>query len=443
MVNILYWNVRNFSNIKIAQAAPSPSAAYGAPAQGPARLTWMLNTMSSGTLLGAPFVPDFIVVVEVERGAMNIGPGYPIGGNAATGVNNLLNAINANPTLNVGGARAWHLVPPLSLGKRGLAEGVAVFYNSIDWYFIGPIARAATYAAPFAAALPVRVVPVARRFGQRVAQENRMQGQWHFTSRRRVRYGTPSTVKFPFRNSRPPWLTYFSAVGGGPTLLRLMAIHTSPASADAGTRAIRNIGTMLGAYDEAQQIDIILGDFNVDGVAPATWAAGGPYAYLVGNEPAGNANPAYAAAVRPPVGLNAQYNSYYRTHSPNALGNCIVETVASFPAGFPPGYRYLNDSLDNIFYRTNIGGVPANANATIINRATGTPYAAAAGPGPPVPAPYQGTVTYAHNMNMAMATIVAHIGPGTMIDPNAELQEWDNFGRMHSTSDHLPIVVQI
>lgn len=441
MVRILYWNLRDFTNNKIANAAPPPGAAYGyaGGGQGPERLAWMLDTMGSGVLLGAPFVPDFIVVVEVERGAA-VGPGYPVGGTAATGVMNLLNAINGDPVLNMGGARAWNVVPPLSLGKRNVAEGVAVFYNSTDWYFIGPQSRQAVYAPPFAAALPARVVPANRRFGMRVNQENRMQGQWHYTSRKRQRYAGPTTIQFPNRNSRPPWFTYFSSVAAPATLLRLLSIHTSPQWADGGTRGIRNIETLMGAYTAARQIDVVMGDFNVDGTAAATWAAGGSYAFMVGNEPAGNANPAYAAAVRPPAGLNAQYNSYYQTHSPNALGNCIVETGGGLQAGFPPGYRYLNDSLDNIFYRTNIGGVPANANATIINRATGTPYAAAAGP--PVPAPYRGTVTYAANMNMTMAAIVANIGGG-MIDPNADLQEWDNFGRMHSASDHLPIVVQI
>jgi hypothetical protein len=446
-VKILYWNVQDFTNNKIANGLPPPHAAYGyaGAGQGPERLAYMIDTFSTGALPGpVPFIPDFIVVVEIEKGGANVGPGYPVIGNAATGVIGLLNAINANATL-IGGGRHWSLVPPLSLGRKGQGEGIAVFYNDTAWRFMGPQSRGAAYLAPFAGALPNRRIPVGYPLGRGNQWEDRLQGQWFYTSRKRVRFGNPSSIKFPFRNSRPPWLTYFGSVALPATLVRLMSIHTQPLPATtpiAATRAISYVtGMMNNAWEAAQQIDVILGDFNVNNLAAASWAAGGAFAHFVGTDAVFNANPVYTPAVRAPAGLNVMYNDYYRTESP-PLADCEVENGGAI-SGQMPGYDYLIRSIDNVFYRTHgVAAPPAAARSTIVNRATGTPYPAAAGA--PVPAPYRGAVTYAPTMATPIATIIANVlAAPAVYDGNDEFQEWDNYGKIRSTSDHLPLVFEL
>lgn len=443
MPRILYWNVRDFSNNKIVNNARPPDAPHGFAGlrQGPARLAFMLNCFSSGTLGGLPFIPDFIVIVEVEKGIRSLGQGNLVAGNAATGITGLLTAIRGHAPLNAAGQN-WRLVPPLILGRRGQGEGIAVFYNAASWYFMGPDGWGGNYAPPFNNALPARQIPVGYPLGQGNQWENRLRGRWHFTAQANPLV-PPTSIHFPTRNSRQPWLTCFGSVGAPYTFVRLMAMHTSPAFAQGGTAAISQINTMMGnGWHAANQIDVILGDFNVDNLVAAEWAVGGAYSHFVGTAALRNANPVYTPTVRPPAGLAAQYDSYYWTESPTTLANCIVDDGYGNEAGFEPGYGYLVRSIDNIFYRTHgVAAPPANANATIVNRAVGTIYPAA-GPPVPVPAPYRGTVTYAPMMNTPMANILGNVGH-MINDANEELQEWDNYGLIQSTSDHLPLVAQI
>ncbi len=443
MARILYWNVRDFTNNKIVNNARPPDAPHGFAGlrQGPARLAFMLNCFSSGVLGGGAFLPDFIVIVEVEKGLRNLGQGNLVSGNAATGIVGLLNAIRLHGALNAAG-QDWRLVPPAILGRRGQGEGVAVFYNAAAWYFMGPDGRGAVYPAPFANALPVRQIPVGYPLGKGNQWENRFRGQWHFTAQKRSRYDTPSTIYFPTRNSRHPWLTCFGSVAGPPhTYLRLMSMHTSPAFAQLGTSALSYVSTMMGPnWSAANQIDLILGDFNVDNLDANEWAAGGAYSHLVGTGVVRNANPVYTPTIRPPAAMAAQFDSYYWTESPTTLANCVVDDGFGGVDGFAPGYGYLVRSIDNIFYRKRgLPAPPANANSTIVNRAVGTIYPAA---GPPAPAPYRGAVTYLPTMNTPMANILGNVGH-MINDANEELQEWDNYGLIQSTSDHLPLVAEI
>jgi len=434
---ILYWNIENFSNNKIANTAVRGDQDYDDDeGQGPQRLAYILETLGSGqNPLGTPFIPDFIVIVEIERGAFRVTPGYPVKSKAATGVLGLFNAIDNDGPLNAAG-EDWYLVPPLVVGRRGMGEGVAVFYNSTNWYFLGPTYSNATYAAPFHYAVRNRQIPANYGIARyRQKYENRYQGQWHYTSLKRQLDRNPTTVKFPDRNSRTPWLTCFGSVGGNPpTLLRLMSVHTSPATADAGTRQIGNITEMMTArWETNQQIDVILGDFNVDNLAAASWTALGAYGPMLG------ANAPYAAAIRPPVGLAANFDDYYMTEAPK-LDHCLIENGGQI-IGAMPGYGYLNASIDNAFYRTHgVAPPPANVNSTIINRASGTPYPAALGP----PPPYRGTVRYGVSMQDTLADIVNEIQDDEEnYDGNAALQEWDNYGIIRSTSDHLPLIFEI
>ena len=340
----------------------------------------------------------------------------------------LLNAIRNDNVLSNG--RDWRVVPPFVLGQGGRGEGIAVFYNSTAWYFLGPVNRGAGYLAPFDTALRNRQIPADYGLNAyRNLHENQQQGQLSY--RGSITGGRLlGTMRFPDFDTRPPWLTYFGSVGASPVLLRLMSFHSSPATAVDGTMAVGRIPEMSGGFTETRQIDVILGDFNVDNLLDASWQAGGAFHAFTNT-----ANPAYTPLLRAPNGLDAAYKSYYYTEA-NKVSQARIEAFDE-PEGNYPGYGYLHLSIDNAFFRTNMPLV--NSRGTIVNRAVPTPYVAPVGP--PVPAPYLGQLTYQSSFNESIANMLAN--PPLDEDVNEQFRDWENFGKMRSTSDHLPLIFEV
>jgi len=435
---ILYWNVEKFGNKKISDTGePGDDPDFDDNGQlGPLRLAYMLDTFAAGQHpLGTPFLPDFIIIVEVGKGTAGNQEGQLVNANGANGVAALLNAIRQEARLIANG-EDWRAVPPIVVGEQGRGEGVAVFYNSAAWYFLGPDDRGAAYPAPFQRALPHRRIP--NDYGIAAYQnkwEDRQLGQWQYPIRVRAAKQARRDLKFPGAGNRPPWLTYFGTVAGNPpTLLRLMSVHTSPPTAADGTKQVAKIDTMMDPMvDAAQQIDVILGDFNVGNLDAANWAPDGPLRpFLI------DANPRYAAILKPNDDLEAQYDSYYMTQCRKLSQSKIEEN--NEPYGHYPGYGYLSLSIDNAFVRRHNVAPPAvQPNATIVDRVFDNPYRAAAGP--PVPAPYTGVITYANALNIDLPNILTHLDQNP--EANDAFREWPNFGRIRSTSDHLPLIFEV
>jgi hypothetical protein len=444
---ILYWNVEKFSDNKIANTADSRDPTYGRGIrQGPRRLSYMLDTFSSGIdPNGAAFIPDFIVIVEVAPGLQNNVRENVINGNAALGVMRLLRAIRGAPALNAGG-QDWRVVPPIVLGggwiagqSPGLREGVAVYYNSARWYFLGPEDRNGGYAAPFNGvprALRNRQIPAVYGLNpdgtNRV--EDRLQGKASRYFNRPIRLRR--YVDFPGPDDRRPWLTHFGSTNAAnPVLLRLMSVHTSPARAADGTTRIASLLDMIGPLTAANQIDVILGDFNVDNLAAANWQAGGPFEGFVLN-----ANPAYRPMLQPPNGLGANFNSYFMTHALQ-LDQAEIEGAFGHANGFYPGYGYLDQSIDNVFFRRQGVAAPVTACSTIVNRVVSMPYDQAPGP-PPVP-PYRGVLRYLTSFDTDLAAMILQLEQDPTYHADDAFREWENFGKVRSTSDHLPLILEV
>ena len=450
---ILYWNIENFTLNKITDANPPPDADfdYDGEGQGPERLEFIMDMIAGGLRAnGAALIPDFIVIVEVERGTTNNRMGYYVNQNPRTALLQLHGAITERLD---DGTNDWQMVPPIVLGRGGKGEGIAVFYNSYKWYFLGPDRANGLYSYPqeYDGSLRNRVIPgnygIQINRGQR---EDRLRGQWQFKQDNMY-------IRFPGRRDRVPWLTYFGSINAPYTLVRLLGFHSSPNNATQGVPQIARIRKMMNNQIEGnaqRQIDVLVGDFNVDNFDDDNFESG-PYANFVdGNFAQNPANPPYTALIRPPANIDGVYNGYFQTEA-KPLHSCLIE-FGDAPIGRYPGYSYLKASIDNAFVRhLGFGGPIPPPNMTIINRAVQTPFAWPPAPPPapphPLPQPYPPAGVFRYPdaggqpgpaMDETIANLIAE-ADGTDFDANAAFKEWQNFGRLRSTSDHFPLVFDV
>jgi hypothetical protein len=457
MARILYWNINNFTNEKIntvSKKRTRKDVEWDSGPPGPAHLAMMLDTLGDTTdpVTANPVDLDFIIVVEVWARIGVPNEGQLIGGSGFLGSYNLLNQIQANVNGN------WALVPPVITGTDGQREAIAVYYRTDNWYFLGPATWPVAYPPAYVAAIPAGNIPGGYPYRAGLPQR-RSAGQFRFPAVLPPgMLGPAPFVNFPGAANRKPWLTAFGDVNNNANLLRIMALHTKPndmfggpAYADQGTAAIADTYDMTSRPpDAANQTDVIVGDFNVDNLVAGNFAGGGPFGRLIGlgvNPVA----PAYTALVRPPVGLNPNYESYYHTHgkpstdSPGEAPAQILQDtfVPPFwqPLGYYPGREYSDLSIDNALVRYQGGAAPpVNANTTILARVHTTPYLAPGG-APPV-MPMLGHYQNGRWMDESIGAIYA-MAPGIFYDLNERFREWDNYGTVYSVSDHFALLFDV
>lgn len=460
MARILYWNINNFTNERIASVKrqkTNKDTDHDAGALGPQHLEMILDT------LGSTVDPnttnqvqlDFIVIVEVYGRNGSADEGELIEDSGKTGCINLLKAINEDVPGD------WSMVPPVVSGADGAREAIAVYYRRDLWHFLGPETWPQAYTAEFAAGLPNRTIPAG--YPYRANQpERRSAGQWQFDDAAPGGLVAPAQVNFPAANHRKPWLTAFGQVGHPNNLLRIMGIHTKPnkrggqAFADQGTAALADVYDMTARpADAANQTDVIVGDFNVDNLAAASWQAGGPFARLIGVGAAPVA-PAYSPLIRPPAALADEYQSYYHTHgrpSSDSPGEGVARiTEEADPpdywqrAGHYPGQEYTNLSIDNALVRY-LGGAnpPAGGhNMTILARARQQPYRA---PAPPVAGllrgHYQSVVYMSETIDAIYRGLDDDPESAETYDSNQYFRQWQNYGQIYSVSDHFALLFDV
>lgn len=462
MARILYWNINNFTDQRISttKKRSRDDMEWGTGPAGPQHLRMILNTLRAvDPNTNNPVDLDFIVIVEVYARNGTPTEGQLIGGSGRDGCIRLLNSI-ANRL-----AGQWSLVPPVVTGAGGQREAVAVYYRRDRWYFLGPQTWPANYPAALRAGLPNRTIPGGYPYRPN-QPERRSAGQWQFGIWRPGQnpdHDNNTHVLFPGAGQRKPWLIAFGRAGNANDLIRLMAIHTKPNSRFGGT-AYANQGTanLADVYDmtarpadAANQIDVILGDFNVDNLTAANFQAGGPFGRLVG-QPANPVNPAYTALIRPPAGLNAQYLSYYHTHgrpaydSPGEAPARIIDMLNAPPywqeAGHYPGQEYSGLSIDNVLVRYRGGAAPpASHHTTILARARQQPYQAPNPPPlvPPATGYYQAAVYMDETIGGLYQELTNTPALALQYDYNQRFREWDNYGLVYSTSDHFAILVDV
>ncbi|MEL6133376.1 MAG: hypothetical protein AAFR59_08450 [Bacteroidota bacterium] len=449
MTRILYWNIQQFGINKINN--PSLKRQRGASVNGQQasidRRNYIMSTF-------ATHVPDIIVVVEVQTGGGAQGTLITNSG-GSQGVRSLLGFIQGAL------GATWSVVPPLILGGANNTEGVAVFYDSANLNFTGPfvwtggpsiaagapgIGPLVNYPAPWNTALPAGNAPAGGNTINPGVAYRQLAGQWLFEDNA----VPPNIIGFPGANNRPPFLTSFWDPTNNRTI-KLLSFHASPNPGPAanGTNSLANIREMTTNLG-ANEVGVIVGDFNVN--LFNTFYEPIAYTRLLTPAPGGAA---YTRAINPTANTFPQ-KGFVCTHI--KLSN---QAKPWYTNGYP-GYGYVGsnpqypgyDSIDNVLTRYGGGGGPA-ANITIVNRITGTPYTQVAPPaGPP------GTYVYPTAMD---AFPVGHpqaglpsalplpplgptgnggIAPGT-IGGLSKFKGWNNYGKIRSTSDHLPLIIDV
>jgi hypothetical protein len=282
------------------------------------------------------------------------------------------------------------------------------------------------------------------------ANERTLGGKSTFQSRHPPVIGPPpgNPLDFPANGYRRPFLTYFGDFGNANRLIKLLAYHSTPnrrggvATADQGTAQLANIWEMsdqpVPGGGGVTEIDVIVGDFNVQ-ASDANFINNRPFADLVAGINAPNPlNNPYTPLLRIPGAFPNNDLSYFSTHY-RQIGSSHIEDGEN-PLGTYPGYDFMDradGSIDNAFVRVRNGVLPPN-NITIFNRVTGTPY------NPPhINAPaghYQSFTAMATTLNAMFTQLAA--------DPDEysadeDFRSWDNYGRVRSTSDHLPLIFDV
>jgi len=468
MTRIMCWNIDNFNLLKIQNPqSMNLEVPYYVPeaVASTARENYIIGNFGFTDPVPNQLVrPDIIVVIEVSTAdtfGANAGIGQLASGLGGQGAFQLLGRIRA-----VTGNASWMLVPPLQTGPQ---EAVAVYYDSSNYCFVGPwfwpggngpsrnAAAPADYPQPFRDGLPDTDIPAG--LPNAGVSERKVAAATGFTYRvGHAQAGQPINYA---ANVRTPYWVKLAEVNYGqnpPVVGRtfsLFAIHGPAGNALA-------LGYLTGLADVAEivaapavnEVKVVLGDFNlnltVEQAPPPVIVQAPAYAGLTaagytlafsspGQVPSGNAN-------------FTGYRGYLATHV-RTLGNATYWYIGN-NSDFYPGFGYVgsdtatrNYSLDNILVRFGLDGHGAPcgilANATVLNGVVSSPFAAYV---PPHNAP-QGT----YGWPLQMGTVADYNAPPQQImgpnDPNdarrASFPQWDNFGHIRCTSDHMAIVASV
>ncbi len=466
---VLFWNIQNFGINKFND----PSLRKGKNIGG---LTKQVAAAQRQVLLNAVLTatdPDILVVIEVSSG-----DSFPLSLATLTGGMNgcvaMLARLRAMP-----GAPDWRLVPPLRLGRGGIAESMGIFYKAqstvggvvTNRYFTGPNrwtaggfsirpggAAAAAYPAGGAVDLnaminpggaAARMIPATALHNANMAEDTvAARTTFHLTNAT----DTATDGMIDYQQFRPPYMATFTEVTAGATRnLSVFGVHSPAVAGDQSVfvtclRMTYEICSALGANETR----VIGGDFNLNlldvmcnnsNVYDPLTAA--PFNYNLLLTPAG-----------PPPGVINSYPGYFTTHirpAPAARqrtgGNRLLWSFGGVNSPYP-GYEYRGSnfavnlySIDNILVRP----APAAAtNITVMNLVTGTPINLIGAPpgNPPI-----GTVAIANFMANIPAGAAWPQSPNANNYPGAgrvnQLCGWRSYTKIYSVSDHFAVYAAV
>jgi hypothetical protein len=242
-------------------------------------------------------------------------------------------------------------------------------------------------------------------------------------------------------------------------------MHTSPNTAALALLQLQNVPQITGIL-APNEIRVVLGDFNVDPFQGLNFVT--CYAPLLA--PPGG----YTLALdpRPPGGgINAARKPYCMTHLlPRATATPYNNQGAGTPTdpyhNVYPRFGYMGavinghvsdtGAIDNIMTAYGPGAAPAPPavnNITVVNKLAGTPYNFLPAPANVTPEltgglPFNSVIPPASNMLSNIPPAMANFGgvqPGTPAAPALALafSSWPYYGVVRSTSDHLPLVIDV
>ena len=472
MTRILYWNIENFSVNKFWQ--PNLKRRRdGTRAGGPFtqcslnRLNYFFQVLDDALVLNNNRVPEIVVIIELESGVT--GRGTLVTGNGPTATQSLVDEVRTWT-----GNNNWMVVPPLYTGPT---EGVIVLYDSTNLIFTGPnrwpgggpsavplprlaaplVAPASQYPASWNGYIRTgvlnRVIPGASLYNSNYYENEMAARVAGFTSSAGASLvplpGGMPALGAPMDGNlgpRTPYMVTFFRPAAG--MAAAENITLCSIRAPANNNAARNYMTALACTQEisnapvGNERKVVVGDFNFNlftnaGVVPQRYQYFQQLGY--GTEVAPVPLVGFVAPA-PPLG----YFEYFATHL--AKQKNAVSWSDAHTQRYYPGYGYVSDRykcIDNIFVR---GG--ALANTTVLNPVVGSPYNVVPAPVPVWLTPVmQGhfTIDCLCPCYNAPNPVPAWQAPryGTN---QAEIRQvfrgWNNFGRIRSTSDHLPIMAE-
>lgn len=451
MSRILFWNIENFGINKIFNASASlvkrkqgdddalvevGLSEAQAAIDRYAVIKWVIRAT----------VPDIFVIVELNSNQAPT-PQLATGGSGIQGAEALLwwlRGQGASPLLRAQDP-SWRLAPPLKVGTATETESVAVFYRgqsgAITRYFTGPnywsggpdgfscLPQYAPSVAPYdAGEINWMLVPANTEARRVPATAAYCGGQMENTLAARVMFreaGDPDSV-LNYGIYRPPYMVTFTEVTAGQVRnLTVFGVHTppkmkAPDSYPEGYPAyLASTEDVIGAF-RGQETRVIGGDFNLplfkrgvqtDAYNPLLFNG---YALLL-------------ASPNPAQQLNTTQQGYFSTSLRRSGTTGLWQQ-------YYPGYKYFAQSYDNILIRR-FDNAPTNP-ATVMNTIVGSPYQNA--PTNPVDPPQLAS--------LMRAPVINNWPPPKLNVPKGErqnLSDWDNFGYLRSTSDHLGVFADV
>jgi hypothetical protein len=457
---ILCWNIENFELKTIETPSVADNAVYGVTEDAAAagRLAYILTNLSFTDDQGADVQPDIFIVIEIlTTDDSSASRGILAPGTGGDGAVRLLEKIRAKP-----GYDRWMLVPPLQTGPN---EAVAVFYNSNNYWFTGPRrwpggngpcrdgGNPGAYPSPmYDGVLPDEAIPeglpnenISEKFAAAAVDFQYRTGH--------ARAGLP----IDFNDEKSPYLVTFAEKDltknpvGIKRTLSLFAIH-GPNRDDTAKAYLENLANVADIFTDPvqDQVKVVLGDFNLN---------------LLGDSPAYTQTDAYDPLIndahytlgisrpltQPPPDYSG-YRGYFATHL-RSLAKATYYYVSRNNSDFYPGYGYVGSnrnaatqySLDNILARfgNKADGRPCGIlkNVTVLNGIVASPFAVVADPAGEPP---KGFFRFPLQMQNVppLNDPPPQLQPPKKTDPNTRTMfpQWDNFGHIRCTSDHMPIV---
>ncbi|CAD5258026.1 MULTISPECIES: hypothetical protein [Halomonadaceae] len=468
MTRVMVWNIDQFDITKLQAIGFNDDPIYGVK---PFEMSLGHQSYISSNLMpihpgGIAIAPDILVILEVStlHQPQNNIPGLLDDGLGGQGATDLLDIIRGAT-----GNNHWMLVPPL---QTGVSDSVAVYYDSTHLAFAGPriwpgaqgpavdpnqIPAPATAAYPgmFAGVLPNRQVPAT--LPNAGAQEDICAANTTF----HVAPGYPNAGNVVnFGNNRTPYQVSFGELDGTGTVIRqidLFAVH-GPANKGRARTFIQQLSQLaeVAVAPTANQVKVVLGDFNlnltenIQNAAQHQLQQEASYVNLTG------LGYQMALTVPAPVPYDptdpqtfSGYTGYFATHM-RTLAQATYWYVSN-TADFYPGYGIIGSgsssvrdySYDNILVRFGMTAGGPMGEVSVMNGIVPQPFAQVNPPPHNAPAGF-------YTWPVQMADQRYANPPDRIIDQTrneasdqAILRQWNNYGRIISTSDHMALIATI
>lgn len=429
---LLFWNIENFGQNKIQD--PDTREVAGVS---PANLAYSRSWLIQSIIRLAD--PQIFVVVEVETGKNDSRGQLTRSNPGSRTLLSVLQELNQN----------WRLVPPL---RTGPSESVAVYYRQETLIFSGPgvwpggsastaalSGRLGNYPHEYSAGLGDRKIPDNALFNPE-KKENQAAARIRFNENRDQ--GRRSGRPIDYSSQRAPYMTTFAEIDpGNPKKairdLTIFSIH-SPASFNA-KQYLKNLATVGQITDDlkSKEVRVIAGDFNWN-LLDNAWNQRTSYNNLV--------DAGYKLELvppNPPASKDNGFPWYFATHL-SRKKNAVYWSTQQRTAYYP-GYLYFsaNDfALDNIYTRYGAEAKGPASNFTILNPVVGSGYDKHAVPVNGTP---EGSLPLKIFMDGELYANPPETGPqyADNLGINNNFRDWLNFGRIRSTSDHLPLAIDL